>query len=301
MLVFIYAPSYDSNSGGSIVLHRLCHIINTTQEASAYIIPFGYPQKTIFKKVRATLKGTLLKPKNYLTNKNWNTPIWDKTTIPKDAVAIYPEIIDNNPLKVNYIVRWLLHQPGFHTNKINYGKNELYFKFNSAIKNFQNDGSKLSKNELKVIYYPIDIYNIENLKIRDIECCHMIRKGSYKNFIHNENSILLDGKDHKEIADIFRRSKRFICYDDYTAYSIFSVLCGCESIVVPDKDIPITSWYPNESDRFGLAYGLDEEQLIWAKETQHLVLEHILDEHKKTEKRVLLCIQEIKDFFSLST
>lgn len=298
MLVFIYAPSYDDNSGGSIVLHRLCHIINQIENFSAYIIPFGYPHKKFLKKCKAAINGSLTKPKNYIINQNWNTPIWNKTSIPINAVVIYPEMIDGNPLEATHIVRWLLHQPGFHTGKINYGENELYFKFNSAIKDFKNKNSFLSKNELKVIYYPIDIYNATNTKARDIESCYMVRKGNYKKFIHDGNSIQLDGKTHTEISAIFRRAKRFICYDDYTAYSIFAILCGCESIVVPGENVSIDSWYPNESDRFGIAYGITENQLEWARSTQHKVLEHVINEHKKTEERVLLCLQEIEEFFN---
>lgn len=298
MLFFIYAPSYDDNSGGSIALHRLCHIINKSSDHNAYLVPFGYRKNDFLKKIKAYLKGNIKRPKNYKKNPNWDTPIWNKINIPSTGVVIYPEITENNPLEIKNVVRWLLHQPGFHTGQINYGENELYFKFNSAIKDFKNKNSFLSKNELKVIYYPIDIYNATNTTARDIESCYMVRKGNYKKFIHDGNSIQLDGKTHTEISAIFRRAKRFICYDDYTAYSIFAILCGCESIVVPGENVSIDSWYPNESDRFGIAYGITENQLEWARSTQHKVLEHVINEHKKTEERVSLCLQEIEEFFN---
>lgn len=297
MKFFIYTDSYNPNIGGSIVLHRLCHIINTISSHDAYLIPFGYPKKGVTKRFQALLKGNLIKPKNFKIHPEWKTPIWGASNIPKNEIVIYPEITNGNPLDIKNVVRWFLHQPGFHTGEVDYGDNEIYFKFNSAIKDFYHKNSYLSENELKVIYYPIDIYNIKKIEKKDIESCYMIRKGHYKKFIHDENSILLDGKTHQEIASIFRRSKRFICYDDYTAYSIFSILCDCESIVVPDENTPLNTWYPNESDRFGIAYGLDEEQLEWARKTRHKVREHVISEHKKSEERVLLCLQEIEEYF----
>lgn len=45
MNIYIYASSYDENSGGSVVLHRLCHIINKHSSHSAYLVkldPFHY-------------------------------------------------------------------------------------------------------------------------------------------------------------------------------------------------------------------------------------------------------------------
>ena len=297
MNIFINAPSYDDSSGGAIVLHRLCHLINEKTEHKAFLIPLGYPLKKWLKKIRFFLRGSLNQPKNYQIRPGWNTPIWNKLNIPKDSVAIYPEIINGNPFSVDHVVRWLLHQPGFHTGSYQYGSKELFFKFNSAIKDFYHEGSKLSKRELKIIYYPIDIYNNDYEEERTIESCHLIRKGKYKKFIHSENSIGLDGKSHKEFAEIFRKSKKFICYDDYTAYSIFAVLCGCQSIVVPDDNVAIDEWYPNPSDRYGIAYGVTPDQLNWAEKTKGYVLNHILEEHKRAEQCVISCLKEIQDYF----
>lgn len=298
MIIFIYTPSYDPNNGGAIALHRLCHLINSKTIHNAYIVPIGYPLKG-WKKFRRCLKGELFKPRNFIINNKWNTPIWGKINFPSNAVAIYPEIVDKNPLGVQNVVRWLLHQPGYHNGAFNYGENELYFKFNSGIKHFEREGSKLSTNELKVIYYPIDIYQNKDNMERNIDSCHLIRKGTKKKFVHPFDSICIDGKSHKDIAEIFRCSKRFICYDDYTAYSIFAVLCGCQSIVIPAENVSLEDWYPNEKDRYGIAYGLSDEQLIWAEETKEKVFEHIMSEHKKSEENVELCIKEIIDYFKL--
>ncbi|MCH0693911.1 WavQ [Escherichia coli] len=300
MNIYIYTNSYDENSGGSVVLHRLCHIINKYSTHNAYLVkldPFYYGSRTI-RKFLSKLKWELYSKFRFKTNNEWDTPVWLKLNdFPSDSVVIYPEIINGNPLKIKNVVRWLLHQPGYHTNIVDYGKNELYFKFNSAINDFYNEGSFLASHELKVIYYPIQIYNNKISQERDIECCYLIRKGSDKKIVHPPNSIKIDGLTHQQIANIFKRAQKFISYDDYTAYSIFSVLCGCPSYVVPTDEQSVNDWYPNESDRYGIAYGFTEEQINWAAKTKDRVYSHIVTEHNKSIDRVINCLQEIELFF----
>jgi hypothetical protein len=290
--IFIYTYPYDENTGGIIALHRLCHVINTTSVHKAFLVSHEWPHP-FFKRLRYKIKK-----KNILTLKDgWDTPIWSKGSFPKNAVVIYPEVVEENPLKIKNVVRWLLHQPGFHTGKINYGNNELYFKFNSAINDFQRESCTLAQHEMKVIYYPIDTYANRGLS-RDIDCCYMVRKGTDKPPVHPTDAICLDGKSHTEIASIFNRARQFICYDDYTAYSLFAVLSGCESIVVPGEGVSLEDWYPNISDRYGLAYGFSEDQRAWAIQTKDKVFEHILNEHQKVEYSVQACLEEINIFLT---
>jgi len=304
MNIYIYTNSYDANSGGAVVLHRLCHIINTTSQYQAYIVkldPFCYGTKTI-RKFLSKLKWEIINKHKFKVNPLWETPVWEKNKkTPEESVVIYPEIINGNPLKIKNVVRWFLHQPGYHTNIIDYGENELYFKFNSAIKDFHKKNCFTSKNELKVIYYPIDIYSPNNNIEKDIDTCYLVRKGTNKKPIHSPDAIKIDGLDHHQIAGIFRRSRNFISYDDYTAYSIFAVLCGCNSFVVPANGQDINDWYPNVNDRYGISFGFSDEQRKWAEETKHKVYEHILDEHEKSIDRVKICLAEISGFFNKKT
>lgn len=301
MIFLIYANSYNENSGGSIVLHRLCHLINSVTDNEAYIVrmdPFSHGSISL-RKIYSKFKWELATKKRFKTHQDWHTPIWTKKKFPDDAIVIYPEIVNGNPLGINNVVRWLLHQPGFHTNKVKYCSGELYYKFNSAIEDFENLGSKTSNLELKVIYYPIDIYNNkDNVKYRDIDCSYLIRKGIDKKIIHDLDAVKIDGLSHKEIAHIFKRSNKFISYDDYTAYSIFATLCGCKSYVVPSENKSLESWYPNENDRYGISYGFSTEQEIWANDTKDKVMMHIENEHIKSSENVKLCIKEMIDYFS---
>lgn len=308
MKYYIYAPSYTESSGGSVVLHRLCHILNSIDGCQAFLVP-RVPEKLSIVKLRNFLSDskaivtyfidTYILRKPFVTNSLWNTPVIRKHKIKDlgDAIVIYPDVTFGNPLNGKNVVRWFLHQPGYFTKQLCFGTNELYYRFNSAIKDFNYCMSTMSANELKVIYYPLEFYNLDNVADRS-GCCHAIRKGKNKPRCHPADSVLIDGMSHQEVADVFKKSKSFISYDDYTAYSIFAVLCGCESIVSPEIGVTKEQWYPNASDRYGIAYGFDDTEIEWAKKTRHKVLEHVLNEHKKSYENVILFVQETKLFFN---
>ncbi|WP_245609279.1 WavQ [Vibrio pacinii] len=300
----VYAPGYDGKNGGVVVLHRLVHLINTQTNHQAFLVPESYDlvqrSKGFIISLSQRIKH-LKKVRCYATKPSWDTPIVAHPTSQEieQSVVIYPEIVKGNPLLAPKVVRWLLHQPGHFSGEVGYGKDELIFKFNSAIKDFNFQGSKTSNNELKVIYYPIDLYNLDGALTENERTltCHAIRKGKHKPQIHPSDSVLIDSLSHEEVAKLFKQAKHFICYDDYTAYSIFATLCGCTSIVVPDKGVSLKQWYPKQSDRYGIAYGFDEEQMEWCKQTSHLVKEHIDREHLRSADCVKVCLSEAEDYF----
>jgi hypothetical protein len=167
-----------------------------------------------------------------------------------------------NPLQAKNIVRWLLHTPGFHTNQTNYGPNELYFRFSVETPYFSHPGSTTSDQFLTVVHFPTEIYNMD-VAIQEREgTAYCIRKGKGKEIVHDlSDSICIDGKSHKEIAEIFKRVKTFYCYDTRTAYYYFASLCGCETIVIPDEGVSEEEWLPDPRSRVGMRYGINSPML----------------------------------------
>ncbi|MEY8214547.1 MAG: WavQ [Colwellia sp.] len=289
----IFSPSYKEISGGVVVLHKLCSILNDLGYES-YLHPYVYSYELnrnnyksfIVNFVKWSVRTFFSR---YKTNPTFNTPIFKGSIDGKDDwVVIYPEVVFGNPLNAKNVVRWLLHQPGYHEGNIYYGEDELYFKFNSAIMDFHFHNSVTSKNQLKVIHYPLEYYNMEGASVERAGTAYCLRKGRNKDIIHElGDSILIDGKTHAEVSEIFKRVKTFVSYDTYTAYSIFAVLCGCNSVVVPDVGVSEEEWYPNFTDRYGLSYGLNHIEK--ASETSHLVKEHV-------EKEIVKVIEDVKGF-----
>lgn len=260
---FIMACSYNANVGGTVVLHRLCHELNQLG-FEAQMIPFrrsfDIRKNNLIISLLKLLKDYLIRRIPYKTNSNLNTPICKNKINFSDAnlVVIYPENISGNPLNARNIVRWLLHHPGYHEGEYLYGLNELYFRYHSGIKIPYDLVASTSSLVLKVVHYPIEFYNKKNLSSDRCGTAYSIRKGAGKRLVHKlTDSILIDGKSHREISEIFKRVETFISYDTRSAYSTFAVLCGCNSVIVPDEGEDIDDWLPSLKDRIGLAYGFD--------------------------------------------
>lgn len=306
MKFMIFAPVHDNNSGGSIVLHYLCHLLNEMGHQAA-IVPlyktyesdqrflFGGLVRSLGSKLRMNRKGFTVCP-------GLNTPVIHKPPhpLPHDVVAVYPEGVASNPLGAKNVVRWLLHQPGYHTGKVCYGVNELYFDYNAFSSDFGIPGSKLSKNKLFIAKYHDHLYNKQGALPPEarVGSAYCIRKGQGKKMVHDlNNSILIDGLNHEEISAIFKRVKTFISYDTKTMYSLMALACGAESVVVPDMGVSKEQWEPNAARAYGIAYGLDD--LENARRTIPDALEQLDDFSVSSKQAVAEFTKEVKEYFEL--
>lgn len=281
----IYAPSYNENSGGSIVLHKLCHVLNEAGE-NAYIWP--RQRKLLDIKWKSKLKS-------FTTCEGYNTPVANLKHL-LNAIVIYPEVTSRNPLKAKNVVRWFLHKPGYHTGKINYGKNELYFFFSEAF----NDPSinKDPDNYLRVL--AINPAYVNQMLSNRSGSCYMMRKGEGRPLLHDiSGSVKLDGMSHKEIAEIFNRTEIFYSYDEFTMYSQYAALCGCVSVVMPATYDSRSEWVASHSIfEYGVAYGIND--IAHAKETQYMVRALIDKQEASSLETVNHFLRRTYDFFGFS-
>ena len=184
----IYALPYREDTGGIIALHNLCNLLNKSGYES-YLYPalfteggfdlYSYnlshiPLMTqalnkVFSLTQTLAFGTQT-PQNissdiFWVNRGFNTPVYKpdpNISFGDEWVVIYPEVTFGNPLRAKNVVRWLLHNPGFHTGKIYYGGNELYFRYSEAFDKFQYPGSKTSDLILTKVYgsHNTDLYGL---------------------------------------------------------------------------------------------------------------------------------------------
>lgn len=287
MLKFIiYTPNFDTNSGGAIVLHLLCDLLNKTGH-EAKLWTMGRKVKSRFPRF---IETRLFNKKNQTlrTYPHFNTPFALASDLTDDSIVIYPEIIDGNPLNAKRVVRWLLHKPGFHTGRINYNDDELLMGFGKPC---SGSGYTITEeNSLIVKLIMTDVYKNHHNDQRK-GTCYMVRKGTNKAFVHEEDAICVDHLDHDEMSKVFNQCERFISYDPYTYYTTYAALCGCDSIVIPDDGISKAAWYPEEKDRYGKAYGISDIQ--YARDTLPLLMEYIQEQQQlnfvNVEKLVKLC------------
>lgn len=306
----ICTPSYSDDNGGAVALHNLCHQLNANN-LDAYLFPIV--ENLQLNRLNFTeilpkfLKKQIREPFRRLkVNKELKTPVIYKLpagVLTGEYIVVYPEITFGNPLRAKNVVRWLLHNPGHDTStgrstkEYFYGKNELYFRYGTFYKEFQNPGSTTSPHILRVERSLLHWYNQENTATQRQGTAYCMRKGAAKPIVHDTtNSILIDGKKHREIAEIFKKVKTFICYDTHTLYSELAALCGCDSIVIPDDNLTIDEWRPELDDRYGVSYGFDN--LEWARNTQQLLLEKHLCTVQKSTESVLKFSEITQEFFN---
>ena len=315
----IYSLEYSNNLGGPIALHKLCDMLNRAgHEAYLYPLipsfelqPYNVDQvpriieeyNKIFSLTQAVPVGTPVPldkfDQVFWVNKDFITPVYipdPQASFGEEWVVIYPEITFGNPLRAKNVVRWLLHNPGFLTGKIYYGKGELYFRYSDIFDPFQFPGSKTSDLILYVLDLPLDLFYEPSHSLKRTGTAYCLRKGQGRKIEHDlENSILIDGKNNQEIADIFRSVETFISYDTNTFYSSLAVLCGCNSVVIPLDGVSEDEWRPNKETRNGVAYGI--ENLEEAKATAVLARDALLEKERNSQECVQKFIDEVNQYF----
>lgn len=273
----IYAPPYKDNAGGIIVLHKLCHLLNEMGH-QAYLWP---NQLGVRPTLRKKIKNYLKRPP-YITYPEYLTPLADKTVLTENSIVVYSEVDYGNPLGAKNVVRWLLHKPGFHTGVANFGKEELLFFFSEY---FVDPAFNIDPANKMFVLSLNSAYTAGSSDERS-GSCYLMRKGKGRTLIHDlSDSIQVDGLNHQETADIFRKSKYFYSYDEVTLYSQYAAMCGCISVVIPENYSSREEYVEkNPTAKNGIAYGLDD--IDHAIKTQNKVAEYFGDLDRESRETV---------------
>lgn len=267
----IYAPEWDENNGGAIFLHRLIHELNNLGEEASI-----FPMRPLYDSSFRKRISRWFKRSAFAISPNFDTPIWTKQKLPENAIVVYPEIVPGNPLKAQYVARWLLYPPGELGGPKTFDKTEIFFKASD----FSDDVTITGTAQLLVLWWVYPAYRDTGIADRS-GSCYMMRKGKNREIVHEINdSCCLDGLSHTEIAEAFNKTKTFYCYDDATMYSLYAALCGCTSVVIPWHYETREQWILDRPIvSYGVAHGLDD--IPHAEKTRHLVKAHL---QKKTNE-----------------
>jgi hypothetical protein len=281
----VNAPSYDPDSGGTIFLHELVHTLNDLGE-EAYI----WPMAPIFRQGLRARLWSLISRTAFETNPSLNTPLADKGSFAAhDTVVIYPEIVPDNPMGAQNVVRWLLYKPG-DQHPYSFGENEMFFRCYEKA-----DLPEVTGGAPDLFLWKINrAYHNENHSDRK-GVCYIVRKGHRKPRLpatETADAINIDGMSHAQINEVFNRCERFYSYDEATMYSQFAVLSGCLSIVVPGEYPDRVTWNQHHDLSInGIAYGEAPEEITHALATRDRLLQQL-------EEKEQAGIETVKDFVS---
>jgi len=305
----IYSPTYTRKWGGIISLHKLCHLINELG-GTAFIHPnYLDVVDANFANIDAVVEYARSQwsfvqnfdERGYVSSR-FNTPvrhILNDGQYGDDWIIVYPEITAGNPLGARNVVRWLMHIPGFHTGRINFGQNEYHIRFNGTFGEFHLPTCYLSQNYLMVMDYDFDLFNADGAPTQRSGSAYLIKKGFGKPMQHDlTDSIQIDNLEQEEIARALKSVKTFYSYDTQSAYSQLAVLCGCDSVVIPDDGVSKTQCWNGEIP-IGIAYGVEE--IAQARESAHLVKPHLQEIKDSAVGYVLDFMKEADAFFDAKT
>jgi hypothetical protein len=272
----IWASGYKEYSGGIVVMHKLCDLLNKAGE-NAYMLALGR-----YRRVKS-VKNSNIRHKNYDTNPMYETPLLPHNfnLQDKNNVIIYSDSEAGNPVGLNNVVRWIAwYDRGSPRTSSTWKDSDLKVLYSKLFK-VDVDGAPINFPVEKEIFsiFETQVNFFRDLGQKRNGNCFTIRKGAdnRKRILNSsEAARYTDPKDveihtgpkltKQYMLETFNKYKRFYSYDCETYLSTIAALCGCESVIVPDPTKSKQSVAAQEYVKHGVAYGL--EDLDRANETR---------------------------------
>ena len=258
----ISTHSFDFGIGGLKVLHKLCDLINKCGR-EAFIAPcenFG--------------RENLSSRSAFYLYKNYNTPIINTSLLdPKEYIAIYPESWYGNHTGAKNVVRWILGPYDIDRIKT-WNDKDLWFWYLPLYQQKKYNPYNITKNLNNILYvaeFHKDIFYNKNYERKNK--CWTLRKAKQPDVFSHPSDALFIPYHQTNTEEIFNLCTEFYCYDTYTFLPIQALMCGCESIVIPDKNLPKSDFMAGAELNQYVAYGL--EDLDRARSLRNNMMFHI--------------------------
>lgn len=224
---------------------------------------------------------------NYKNVRKKRVPILDENTI-----VIYPDVVYGNPLNGGKNIRYLLYYNRFSNDA--YSERDMFVCYRQQFNDIALNPSGL---ELCIPYFDLNLYKRENYGKRE-GTCYIVRKGKNRTDIPQiDEKLIIDNWPEDEKVKMFNSCKYCVSYDTETAYSTIAALCGCISVVIPEKGKTRSDYIKPTENKYGVAYGFEEKELLYAKETSDLIFDNILRGNQRGKQMVKEFIKIVNDYF----
>lgn len=215
--------------------------------------------------------------------------------IDDETIVVYPDIIYGNPLNAKRVVRWFLYHNRYAGETGAFGQDDMFMCYRPV---FNDSTLNPSGRCVFMSYYDLDTYKQTNFGTREGKC-YVIRKGAERKDLPKElDGVVIDDLPEVDKVEYFNKCKYCISYDTQTAYSAIAALCGCISVVIPEPGKMRQDYLKDGDVAYGVAYGFDDDELIYADNTRSKVLEvyeYVNASGKEETKRfVEMCIEYFK-------
>jgi hypothetical protein len=275
-LVLIFTFPFDIESGGITTLYLLCKTLKK-HEINTKLWCHGEERS------------------NYLCNDYYNKKI---PINPYNTIAIYPEVVGDNPIAAKYVIRWMLGPHSPVKGAPSWINSDYVYFFHSDI--YFNENEILSIPNADKIYrflgIPFTHPALANGNASDSPrqartgYCHLTRKACNYGITdlshHPPHSVSINNMN--QAVQEFSKCKFFVCYDPLTFYCIAAPICGCITILINKPNITKKEWieagaigkyfkHIGHYDLYGVAYGDTKEEISFAENTIHLAKQQWID------------------------
>lgn len=256
---YIVAPNYIQASAGIKALHMLCHALNRAGETAYLVIHPFYPRPE-----QATHPYLL-------------TPLLDATRLQRHfddgvcPITLYSETVRGNPFGAPLVARYLLNFPGLLGGDASFPSEEICIAYSEHI-------AQASPNVALTLFLPTSdpaLFTPEPPQPRAGSCFYAAKYQEVHGgelFEVTRDSVEItrlrpDSQTPEQIADLFRRSELFYCYEN-SALIIEALLCGCPVVMLPNTYLE-HSIGEDEIGWDGIAWGTEAAEIARAKATVH--------------------------------
>jgi len=260
MKIVIYSPSFEEASGGVIVLHKLCDILIKQGFNAGFYIEDNV---------------------SFYVNTGYKYNYFKLNEIDlENDIVVYPEITYGNPLMMKKVVRYILYTHHITGNRVQtWGNNDYWIYYSSGFY----DGIK-PKIILNISDSKLDYFKDYNLD-RPYKECFTYRKSHNNiddlNILHSSDAIEFGfNQSDSYLISLFNSCERFYCYDTNSYLNVLASLCGCDSIIVPNKYSKKEQILSHPAFKYGIAYGISG--IEYAKKTRHKLRKYLI---KKEENQ----------------
>ncbi|WP_146023536.1 glycosyltransferase family 2 protein, partial [Pseudomonas sp. GW531-E2] len=260
---YIYVSEYRRSSAGIRVLHMLCDALNRSGQEAYIVTVQGQPEL-----VTPFLSDDIKRRHEALG---------------LEPIAVYPEVIDGNPLNANIVVRYLLNQPGFIRTTADFGDNDIFYAYT---RDLVQPGMPADR----VMFLPA--FDLSVFRPSDDPSKRVAGKVCY--YLGRSQQATIDPSllpaDAVEITPhwpdswealsvLFQQCEYFYCGES-SGLAAEAVLCGCLAVVLPSR------WAPNkiaqhESKSHGVAWSLEPDELERARSTIGMLRERLLMQQRE--------------------
>lgn len=273
MPYILLAPGYKESSLGIQVVHRLCHLLNEA----------GQHARMIECEVNPEWNTPIISFEDYLAYSEGGEP----------CIAIYPEVVQGNPLNAPVVVRYMLNREGvIEKNGMDARAEDLFFWYRSEFA-----GKAFDPQMLELEAYDTALF-CDDSPVKDLDLLYLNRVPHRKvDFSTLPAGIRVLSMEQPlslpELAAVLKRGRVLYTYES-SGTCFLANLCGCPVVArtMPGFDILAVTEDTVRDVGGGVSWGETPEDIERARQTLPAVRQCLFTKREKLARQLQTMITQ---------